>query len=92
MTALALIPIALSMMSLDARSERKIICVICFGVDDGPAAVGAGSWCRKWNRKRKDALTFSDEQKRVLRRDQKESFASIKRDIRRECIERERQK
>lgn len=90
MKRLALTLMLLLTMSLSAHSERKVVCIICIGVDDGPPAVGAGSWCRKWNRQRRDALTFSEDQSRVLRRDQKEAFASIKRDIRRECLTRDR--
>lgn len=80
----------ISVTSLSARSD-EIVCVICFGIHK-ETAVGAGSWCRKWNRARKNALTFTDDQIAVLRRDQREAFKSIKRDLRRECPDKERGK
>ncbi len=86
MKRLALILMMLCAMSLSAHSERRIICIICIGVDDGPPVVGAGSWCKKWTKKRRAALSFTDAQIDMMPRSQQESIKSIKRDIRRECL------
>lgn len=83
--ALAMTAIALSGMSLSASSKERIICIICIGVDDGPPAVGAGSWCEKWTQERRRALVFTDDQIDLMPRRQRESLKSIKADIRREC-------
>lgn len=89
MKRLALTLMLLLTMSLSAHSEagrtRKVICIICIGVDDGPNPVGARSWCKKWTPKRRRALTFTDAQIATFDRSQKEAFKSIKSDIRREC-------
>lgn len=92
MLALILTLMLFSMMNSSARSTE----LDCFGLlgiymkcfDSGPPAVGAGSWCKKWNRQRREALTFTDRQLATLERPQREAFKSIKRDIRRECIDR----
>lgn len=83
MKRLALTLMLLCAMSLSAHSERKIICIICIGVDDGPPVLAAGSWCKKWNPRRRAALTFTDAQIDMMPRAQAESIKSIKRDIRR---------
>jgi hypothetical protein len=70
-------------MSLSAHSEPRVICIICIGVDNGPPAYAPGSWCKKWTKKRRAALTFTDAQIGTLDRNQREAFKSIKRDIRR---------
>ena len=94
MLALALTLTALSLTNSAARSDST-----CFGflgivmkcIDDAEPPVGAGSFCKKL-KSRKDAFTFTAQQSGTLRRDQREAFASIKRDYRRECIEKERTK
>lgn len=94
MLALALTLTAILTMSSAARSDST-----CFGflgivqrcIDDGPPPVSAGSFCKKL-KSRKDAFTFTAQQIGTLRRDQREALASIKRDYRRECIDKERTK
>lgn len=83
MRRLALTLMLLLTMSLDAHSEQRILCVICIGLDRTPPVMAAGSWCKKWTKKRRAALTFTNAQIATFDRGQKESFKSIKSDIRR---------